>query len=186
MSDCAWCHEPVDCEHMAYVRDDERTYHDCCYPLALVRELDEAHAEIERLRARVEDYHRSLVAQSALLHTTSNERDEALAQSEARQQALIAEQKDEIERLRAEIALIKLEWQSADQWREQIHQAERERDEARALLREMEWGKPHIGYYDARGQERWSPTCRLCHKMRDDGHTPGCRLDAFLAGEVSR
>lgn len=182
MSDCAWCHEPVDCEHMAYVRDDERTYHDCCYPLALVRELDEAHAEIERLRARVEDYHRSLVAQSALLHTTSNERDEAA---------------DEIERLRVEIERLQQSERDlvSDVNRltsvalaelDKRRQAERERDEARALLREMEWGKPHIGYYDARGQERWSPTCRLCHKMRDDGHTPGCRLDAFLAGEVSR
>lgn len=56
-------------------------------------QMREAADEIERLRdrvfavagerdeaqARVEDYHRSLVAQSALLHTTSNERDDLRA-----------------------------------------------------------------------------------------------------------
>lgn len=44
--------------------------HDC---------LQRAERERDEAQARVEDYHRSLVAQSALLHTTSNERDDLRA-----------------------------------------------------------------------------------------------------------
>jgi hypothetical protein len=55
----------------------------------------------------------------------------------------------EVERLRAEVALIKVEWQLANQWREQNHQAERQRDEAVALRREIdEWFRQEGAFPD--------------------------------------
>ena len=82
---------------------------------------------------------------SANLHAIIAQRDEEIRHlREVRQHGcdcsddeacLFARQRDEA---RAEVALIKMQWQEAAAWREQIHAAERERDEARQALAEAQ------------------------------------------------
>lgn len=165
------------------------------------RERAEAHAEIERLRAEVQSYKECCERRRSL---ADDYKDVQIAVMNAlppdvsgpKLAPFVARIIEERDQLRAALAEAQKERDEAharvaDYHRSLTelsalwHATANERDEARGVLREMEWGKPHIGYYDARGQERWSPTCRLCHKMRDDGHAPGCRLDAFLAGMKS-
>lgn len=92
---------------------------------------------------------------------------------------------DEIERLRAEIAVVKMEWQSADQWRAQIHQAERERDEAVALLKECRTQVIHAdSTLSAYGHGRVitkTEALEQSSRLRD----VTARLDAFLTGRKS-
>jgi len=47
--------------------------------------------------------------------------------------------------------------------------AKKERDEANALLRELEWSA--------------RDGCPICFHGNLSGHAPGCRLDAYLKGQ---
>lgn len=85
--------------------------------------------------------------------------------------------------LHAEIRLAIAEWQAAEtrQYDQAVEatgralRAERERDEAVALLRDVEWNG---GLYD---QGRIARCCPCCGREPVEGHNAVCRLDAFLA-----
>jgi len=64
-----------------------------------------------------------------------------------------------------------------DPW-EEVDHLTRERDEARALLREVEWAL--VRYCTT--HQKWEQCCPVCHGCQMTGHNPDCRLHAALAG----
>ena len=66
--------------------------------------------------------------------------------------------------------------------REMVRAAERERDEARAVLRDVEWEgeRRRAGDYMPREE-----SCPRCYSPRSAGHTNACRLASALASARS-
>jgi len=57
-------------------------------------------------------------------------------------------------------------------------EALQQRDEARALLREVEWALVR----DCTTHQKWEQCCPVCHGCQMTGHNPDCRLHAALEG----
>ena len=125
------------------------------------RERDEARAEIERLRTAGDSFGFGRLLSEELsreLAIMRRERDEARA---------------EIERLRAECGAMRRGEIPQSLWQgvTDVLAVERERDEARALLRDIEWSS-----MDRNGHA----CCPCCGRVDTQGHNSVCRLDAAL------